>query len=51
MGSDEEEGGAKKGKGESHGPFGLDLGDDPGCDRGVLHLCGGQRHKIWSVSV
>lgn len=39
MGCDEEEGSAKKGKGDSHSPFGLDLRDDPGCDCGMLHLC------------
>lgn len=40
MGSDEEERSAKKGEGDSHCSFGLDLRDDPRCDCGVLHLCG-----------
>lgn len=39
MRCDEEEGSAKKGKGDSHSSFGLDLRDDPGCDCGMLHLC------------
>lgn len=47
MGSDEEEGSAKKGEGDSHSPFGLDLRDDPGCDCGMLHLCVGRQNKCW----
>lgn len=45
MGRDEEEGGAKKGEGNSHSPFGLDLRDDPGCDCGMLHFCVCQQSK------
>ena len=45
VGCDEEEGSAKKGEGDSHSPFRLDLRDDPGRDCGVLHLCVGQHNK------
>lgn len=43
--SDEEEGSAKKGEGDSHSPFGLDLRDDPGCDCAMLDLCVGQQNR------
>lgn len=43
MGGDEEERRAKEDKGHAHSSFGLDLGDDPGGDSGMLHFCAGQR--------
>lgn len=39
MGSNEKERSAKKGEGNPHCAFGLDLRDDPRCDCGVLRLC------------
>ncbi len=45
MGRDEEEGSAKKGEGDSHSPFGLDLRDDPGGDCGMLDLCVGWQNN------
>lgn len=46
MGGDEEERCAEEYKGHAHSSFGLDLRDDPGGDRGVLHFCAGPR-QCW----
>lgn len=47
MGGDEEERCAEEDKGHAHSSFGLDLRDDPGGDRSMLHFWAGQR-KYWN---
>lgn len=49
MGGDEEKRCAEEDKGHAHSSFGLDLGDDPSSDRGVLHFCAGQRKIFWMI--